>query len=147
MSYYHRVPTENTGPELEVQKILASLKVPFHTNEWLYTKFNQVHPIKPDAVATRAIGNPMHVVILCHGVHWHAPARRHLKDEEKRAILEAEDYHVLEIAVGTRVNKQFWAGVRSVIERVLIHGENIKYCGRIKDALALSWSENQVTLI
>lgn len=148
-SKYHRVGTHDTGPEIEVQQFVSrKLGISIESNKDIYTDFNRFHPIRPDVLATRSqLFKPMHIAIYLHGVFWHARPRRHLKDEQHRSILEASDYGVLEIAYGTRPNAQYWAAVKEVLRRVLIDGENIRYCGRIKDVLALSWTEADTILI
>lgn len=147
--YYHRVKTHDTDPEIEVQQFVSrKLGISIESNKDIYTDFNRLHPIRPDVLATRSqLFKPMHVAIYIHGVHWHAKPRRGLRDQQHRSILEASDYLVLEIAHQTRPNEQYWLAVKEVLRRVLIYGENIRYCGRIKDVLALGWTEAETVLI
>ena len=145
---YHRSPKEGNRPERKVRAILEGFHVSVDSQKNIYTKFNQLYPIRPDFIVRRAItAKPMYAVIYVHGVRWHKPRKRRLHDSEHRHILETENYHVFELAYGTRPNESYWTQVENILKRIVLDGENIRYAGRIEDLLALSMTEADAVLI
>lgn len=146
-SKYHRTPSYETLPERKVRAILEALHLSFTSNKDIYTRFNQLYPIRPDFIVRRAVtATPMHTALFCHGTYWHKRRKRRIHDVEHRNILETEGYHVFELAYGTRPNNQYWAKVEEILTRI-VTGENIRYAGRIGDLLALSMTESDAIII